>query len=415
MVIKMLQRLFLAFALLFTGLNLYAQAENQFIGFRLDGDARQTSFNFELINNLVIIPVVMNDSIKLNFILDTGVRTTLITNNEPGNLELKLKRQVQVAGLGLARDIKAYVVPDVKLQLPGITGHGQTLIVLGEDYLKLQSHLGKEVHGILGYDFFNHFVVRINYGVKRITVFPPDQYRPGRKMQAIDLVILGGRPYAEAGLTQANGTPARGKFLIDTGASHSLLLETDRNTNVYLPVPNIPTVVGYGLAGEVRGHLARIERLYLGEFVMRRVIASYGSGLYMSSSDSAIGRIGSIGGEIISRFTAVFDYRNHKLYLRPNNSFRKSFDYNMSSIDIIADGKNFKTFTVVNVNLYSAAWHAGLRPGDIVLAVNERGAGELDLEKINAIFRSSPGTVVQLLVRRDKQVFPVRFRLKRQI
>ncbi|HMM12303.1 MAG TPA: aspartyl protease family protein [Bacteroidales bacterium] len=412
----MLKKCCLALALLVAGLTPSAgQTEHQFIGFRLNDGARQSSFSFDYINNLIIIPVVMNDSIKLNFILDTGVRTTLITNNEPGNLELRFTRQVQVAGLGIAHDIKAFVVPDVKLQLPGITGHGQTLIVLGEDYLKLQNHLGKEVHGILGYDFFNHFVVRINYASKRITVFAPDQFKPSRRYSPVDLVIKGGRPYAHARIVQTNGTVAEGMFLIDTGASHSLLLETDRKTDVYLPIPHIPAIIGYGLGGEVSGNLARIERLDWGGFAIKRVIASYGSGLYVSSADSAIGRIGSIGGEIISRFTAIFDYKNQKLYLRPNNVFRKPFDYNMSSMDIVAGGKDFKTFTVVNVNRNSAAWNAGVRPGDIVLSINELGAGELNLEQINAIFRSNPGAVVHMLVRRDKQVLSVKFRLKRLI
>lgn len=411
----MLYNTFLVGFMVLSALAAIAQSEDQFIGFKLDSQARHTSFRFECINNLVIVPVVMNDSIILSFILDTGVRTTLLTHNVSGAFDLQEKRQVQLAGLGIAQNVKAFVVPEVKLQLPGITGRGQTLIVLDEDYLKLQNHLGKEVHGILGYDFFSHFVVRINYSSKRITVYAPEHFKPKRKSKAASLLILGGRPYTVATLEQANGTIVSGMFLIDTGASHSLLLETDRNTNVYLPAPNIPTIVGYGLAGEVRGFLARASQFDLAGFSLRRPIASYAKGLYVTSTDSAIGRIGSIGGEVISRFTATFDYKNRKLYLSPNSAFRKPFDYNMSSIDIIAGGKDFKTFTVINVNMYSAAWYAGLRPGDIILAVNDKGAGELSLEQINGIFRSSHGAVIQLLVRREKHVFPVRFRLKRLI
>jgi hypothetical protein len=411
----MLRRAYTLLLSLVFALALKGQTENQIIGFKLDNDANKTSFSFDLINNLVIIPVLLNDSIKLNFILDTGVRTTLLTNNESGILNLRDNRQVVVEGLGLTREIRAFVVPNVKLQLPGITGFGQTLIALGEDYLKLQNHLGREVHGILGYDFFNHFVVRINYGAKRISVYKHGFFKPQKNSTFLNLTIIGGKPFVQASLTQLNGQVVSGNFLVDTGASHSLLLETERTTDVYLPVPNLPTIIGYGLGGEVRGNLARIQRFDLGKYTLKKVIASYGSGLYRSTSDSLIGRIGSIGGELMSRFTATFDYRNRLLYLKPNNSFRKSFDYNMSSIDVVAEGKDFKTFTIVNVNPYSAAWYAGLRPDDVVLAVNERGAGELDLEQINAIFRSHPGAVIQLLVRRDKKVFTVRFRLKRLI
>ncbi|MDO8898020.1 MAG: retropepsin-like aspartic protease, partial [Bacteroidales bacterium] len=143
-------------------------ASAQFIGYRIDNQNQKASFRFELINNLIIVPVIVNDSVPMRFILDTGVRTTLLTNENLDKLEVAYSRPVVISGLGTAKEIKAYLASNVTLHLPGITGKGQTLIVLGEDYLNLQNHLGVEVHGVLGYDFFNHFIVQINYDSKQI-------------------------------------------------------------------------------------------------------------------------------------------------------------------------------------------------------------------------------------------------------
>ncbi len=129
-------------------------AQSQFIGYRIDSSETKSVFPFELINNLVIVPVMLNDSVQMKFILDTGLRTTLLTEENSHQLEVAFNRTINISGLGSAGEIKAFIASNVKLQLPGITGRGQTLIVLGEDYLNLQSHIGQEVHGILGYDFF---------------------------------------------------------------------------------------------------------------------------------------------------------------------------------------------------------------------------------------------------------------------
>ncbi|MEG0762174.1 MAG: peptide-binding protein, partial [Chryseobacterium sp.] len=49
-------------------------------------------------------------------------------------------------------------------------------------------------------------------------------------------------------------------------------------------------------------------------------------------------RKGSLGGEILRRFTVVFDYPNQKLYLKKNGNYNDSFNFNMSGLDFKQDG-----------------------------------------------------------------------------
>lgn len=399
---------FIGILLLSLPLNLLAQ----FIGFQINGNNKQISFRFEMVNNLIIIPVVLNDSLPMNFILDTGVRTTLLTNENLDKLEVNYNRPVTISGLGLVRDIKAYVASNVTIKLPGITGRGQTLIVLGEDYLNLQSHIGKNVHGVLGYDFITHFVVKVDYVRKRVTVYERDHFTPPRKFTELPLTIATGRPYLEASFQQTDGSIGKGKFLLDSGASHSILFEVDKGVEVQLPQKTMPTIIGWGLGGEIQGVLGRIPSFKMGPFELKKVVSSFTSNLKTLAIAGEHPRIGSIGGEVLGRYTTIYDYQGKRIYLKKNHQFRRGFEYNMSGIDVTAGGKQFKTFTISHIAPNSPAAAAGMMEGDVIVAINGKGAAEFSLEEINAVFRSAAGSWVNIVVMRNQgfEVFKLRLR-----
>lgn len=389
-------------------------AHSQFIGYRIDPPETKSIFPFEYINNLVIVPVLINDSLWMKFILDTGVRTTLLTEWNDQQLEVAYDRPVKISGLGSSGEIEAFVASNVKLQLPGITGRGQTLIVLGEDYLNLKSHIGQEVHGILGYDFFSHFVVKIDYTSKKITVYESESYKPPRRYNVFPIRLAAGRPYLNAVIIQSDGTKSSGSFLIDTGASHSLLLEPDSSNNIVLPAKTLPTIVGWGLSGAIDGKIGRIKFFSFGKFRFKNIVTSFGSSS-LSTGQLVPDRIGSIGGELLSRFTLIVDYKSEKLYLKKNNHYRRSFSHNKSGIELIAEGKDFKTFRVVHVLEGSPAAEIGIIEDDIVVAVNGKGAALLSLEEIQGIFRSELSWTIDITVFRNKQYRNFNFRLKKLI
>ena len=389
-------------------------AQSQFIGYMIDGAEKKSVFPFEYINNLLIVPVLMNDSVPMKFILDTGVRTTLLTEGNDHHLDVAYNRTVKINGLGSAGEIEAYVASSVKLQLPGITGRGQTLIVLGKDYLNLRSHIGQEVHGILGYDFFNHFVVKIDYITRKITVYESENFEPPRRFSMFPIQLVGGRPYLKASITQSDGSQISGRFLIDTGASHSLLLEPDSSNSIRIPERTLPTIVGWGLSGPIDGEMGRIKLFSLGKFTFKNALVSYGSPM-QPSVKAVSDRLGSIGGELLSRFTLIFDYQSEKLYLKKNSHYRRGFSHNKSGLDLVAEGSQFKTFRVVHVIEGSAADENGFQLDDVIVAINGKGAGQLNLEEIQGIFRSETSQVLQVVVLREGQYLSFTFRLKNLI
>jgi len=96
---------------------LYAQN----LGFSLPQGKRKIQIPFEVHNNLIVVPVVLNHALPLKFIVDTGVRTAILTQKTFTDiLGLTYARKYSISGPGGERLVDAYVVNNVSLSLPGM-------------------------------------------------------------------------------------------------------------------------------------------------------------------------------------------------------------------------------------------------------------------------------------------------------
>lgn len=382
--------------------------------FQFVGTKTQVTFGFRLVNNLILVPVVLNDSLPMQFILDTGLRSTLLIVESDSIQNSANCRPVKIAGLGNAGEVTACALSDVRLCLPGIVGNRLNIIALNNEFLDLESHLGYPVQGILGYDFFSSFIVKIDYVNAKITVYKPEVFRQPAKYEKLPLKIENGRPFVKAAVCQLPGIRTDGSFLIDTGASHSLLLQPDEQQGIHLPTKTIPTVIGWGLSGQIDGLLGRIHRLELGSFSFNNALVSFAD-FIQSPSPALPDRIGSIGGEILSRFTIILDYQNETIFLRKNFQYKRLFDHNMSGLDVVVDKRSAHTFRVVNLMDHSPASEAGIMVGDQIVALNRKGSGQLSLEEIQGIFRSGSYEPIQLVILRNNQFYSFSIILRKLI
>jgi C-terminal processing protease CtpA/Prc len=81
---------------------------------------------------------------------------------------------------------------------------------------------------------------------------------------------------------------------------------------------------------------------------------------------------------------------------------------------VVSEGENFQVFKVVRIRDKSPASDAGLRPQDIVLAVDGQAAKDLTLSKIKDLFRRHSQDCL-LKVKRGEQELTITVKLKRQI
>src|ERR1041384_5933907 len=123
------------FVLFLCGLGIHLQGQNvpqnQNLGFSLADGKKKVRIPIEIFNNLVVVPVVLNDALPLKFILDTGVRTTILTQKTFTDiLNLTYARKYTISGPGGEKLIEAYVTNNVSLELPGVLGRGHAMLVL---------------------------------------------------------------------------------------------------------------------------------------------------------------------------------------------------------------------------------------------------------------------------------------------
>ena len=391
---------------------------SQVLGFSLADGRKKVEIPIEIYNNLIVVPVVLNGALPLKFILDTGVRTAILTQKTFSDiLNLSYSRKYTISGPGGEQIIDAYITNNVSLELPGVNGRGHALLVLGQDYLELRNYLGTDVHGILGYELFSRFIIEVDYEKKMLTLSVPQRFRKKRKYQAIPIKIEDTKPYLTTSVVFSDGKQMSAKLLVDSGASHGLMLEPTSDPRIVVPAAAVSSVIGRGLGGEITGKVGRIGSIRLANYEIKDVIANFPdpNSYFDSLKLGATQRNGAIGGEILSRFTVIFNFPKEEIYLRKNSAFKRKFHYNLSGLTVKAKGSRLNVFEVTEVRQKSTADVAGVLAGDLIVSINGINTKTLDLNTINGYFNHKPGKKINLVVDRNGEQLRLSFELEDQI
>ena len=373
------------------------------LGFSLPEGKKKVQIPIEIYSNLIVVSVVLNHQLPLKFILDTGVRTTILTQKTFTDiLNLQYSRKYTISGVGGVNLIEAYITNNVSLTLPGIESNGHAMLVLAEDYLQLRNYLGTDVHGILGYELFSRFIVDVDYERKILTLTVPSNIKKYKKFKSIPIKIEDTKPYLITTITLEDGTKLSAKLLVDTGASHGLMLDPLSDERIHVPEQTISSLIGRGLGGEIFGKIGRIKNMQLGTYTLNNVVTNFPdpNSYYDSLKVGKIFRNGSIGGEVMNRFHIVFNFPEEKIYFKKNSSFKKDFHHNLSGLTIKAKGAQLNIFEITEVRDRSAAQLANLAVGDIIESVNGLGLKSLTLNLVNGMLNDKPGKKVKMEVTR---------------
>lgn len=353
-------------------------------------------------HNLVIMPLQINNGPTLNFILDSGVNKTILTEPLLLNvLGLESDKLVYILGLGGEGFVEALHIEDVSIQIADdIEGRNLDLLVIHEDILSLSELFGFHIHGIIGYDLLKEFPIYINYINDFIRIYNESDYRIRRNSYKIPFELINDKPYIDAEITGHADTTITKPLLLDLGASHTLYLH-----HKYRFLNEGETMISYlgkGISGDMYGEEGRLKKIKLAEnLVVEDAIVAYPEPGQMWIEQLDIQWEGLLGSSILSRFHLIIDYPSEQLVLRKNSSFNNPFNSNLSGIDLFAEGRHYRKFIISYVRPNSPAYEAGVKPRDRIVRINQKNAYEIRLQDVLNELSASPGTRISLTVSRE--------------
>jgi len=391
---------------------------------------------FQLINNVMVIPLEVNGT-ELSFIFDSGVGTPLLFNlSEQDSIQINKVSEITIRGLGEGEPIQALSSKDNVFKMGAILNSKQEFFVVLDESLNFSPSLGVPVHGIIGYDLFRDFVVEINYNSKYIKFHNRElyAYKKNKKSQTLPLDIRNKKAYVTGAVVLQESKEIPVRMLLDTGSSDAIWLF--ENESIGIPDTNYNDFLGRGLAGDIFGKRTKVRSIKIGSFVIEDAKTAFPDKASFKSIESLRSRNGSLGGEVLKRFNFIFDYENQKITLRKNGNFKTPFQYNLSGIELQHNGLRYVTESIAgpgrivkqnesktygNVQILwenqtrlslipeiivsgiragSPAEDAGLREGDVILAVNGKNVHSFKLQQILHMLNEKKGKRVRVLIER---------------
>jgi hypothetical protein len=381
----------------------FAPPKIQVTDFSIVGGAPQTTIPIQLINNHIYGEAKLLGKGPFVFIFDTGghnlVSPTLAT-------QLGLKMEGKLPGTGAGEGVMEGGFTHVdELQVGNAVVKNQLFIALPLDTLGTIE--GEPLPGMVGYETFRRFVTRIDYGSKTITLIDPKHFDPKDAGTPIPFTFNDSIPEV---MGTFEGLPA--KYDIDTGSRSELTLTkpfAEQNGLRAKHSKGVDTVDGWGVGGPSIGYVTRGKTMTLGPIEIDGVVTSLstqGKGAF-SGTDYQ----GNVGGGILKRFVVTFDYDHQMMYLKPLPgpvADTGTFDRAGMWFNQAAQG-----FEIVDVTQGAPAAEAGLKNGDVIVAVDGVSTDKIHLYDLRQRLRDEPpGTVVRFTIKDGAAVKDVKLTLR---
>jgi hypothetical protein len=337
-------------------------------------------FNFE--NDHIMVPCRVNGSEPIWFLLDTGAEATIINIGRMKEFGLEPFGATSVTGGGNSAPFSFTRVASLKVGDAELTGQRDGVM----DLSGLERIYGMPMGGLLGYDFLSRFVVEVDYPSKTLALYDPATHATPGTGRSVPFILEEGHPHVASRISVPGAPPIDADMVLDCGAADTVnltspfvkahrLLELARSKPAGAPNTLPGSEKEFFAQTSVRG---RISAITLGGFTVRDVPINLmvgTTGGYASESFS-----GTIGEGVLRRFKTIYDYSRRVMILEPNADFgtpfagRKTF-----GATFLSNGPDYTVFKVTGIRKDSPAEAAGLKTGDVVVALDGRPAQDFRL------------------------------------
>jgi hypothetical protein len=361
-----------------------------------------TKFSFVQLTGGIILLQGRFDKFKdtLNFILDTGSGGISLDSTTVDYFGVKPEPSSRtIRGIAGVRNVS--FLNNKKLHLPGLTIDSLNFHVSNYDILT--AVYGERIDGIIGYSVFSRYIIKINYDSTQVEFWTKGAIKYPRGGHLLKPAITS-LPVQTARLKDNNTVETR--YLIDMGAGLNVLFSRDfiKDSNVLRGNRKLYTKEAEGLGGKVDMYLTVLKEFRIGPYKFRNVPINIFDDEFNVTSYPHLG--GLIGNDLLRRFNVVVNYEQKEFHLLPNSHFYDPFDYAYSGIELyLVNGR----IIIGDVAKDSPAEKAGVREGDVVVAINKNFIQNISLYK-TALQNANEG--VNMIVMRDGQLMEFKFKVK---
>jgi PDZ domain/Aspartyl protease len=371
--------------------------------FRFTTGKSATNIPFELNSNKIYLSCKINNGDSRWFVLDSGCPVTAIEMTLARELKLPISKEQEIGGAGEGRTTLGFT--QVKsLTLPGLDLFPKSTWALAVNK-PVSPYEGRRIDGLLGVDFLERFVVRIDYPGRTLDVFLPGEFRPTGKEITVPLEKVGGHYTVPGTLGLKGGKSVKGRFIVDVGVRLPLLAATpfvNRHELIGALSAGPRQTVGGGLGGETTAHLGRLESLSIGDLKIDApfVALSQEQRSFLAGDDTQ----GLLGAEIFRRYRMTWNLPGKQVLFEETTESRLPFEFDMSGMFLVTSVDDFHDVRVLSVVDGGPASKAGIMPNDVLLSVDGVATKDLTLEQIRSQFKEDKASRILTLIRNGEQL-----------
>lgn len=374
------------------------------------------SLPFEKVGSNMVVTLRINASSMLSFILDSGVSNTIITQLMPeDSVALNYSDMTDLYGLGTGNRLNVFESNNNIIKIGKLNLKNKKVFVLEEDIFHLTQQTGTKINGLIGFDFFQDYIVEIDYTNSRIRFYDRDLFQIPKGYETIPMTIEDQKMFIQISVLETDTTQRTAKMLIDTGAELNAWFQTFKKGAVQQPSKTIRGTIGQGLNGEITGKYGRFPQICFGKFCLKKAIVSFPDSAAISEIVSTSDRDGTIGSQILSRFNFFIDYNQKRFYFKPNGNFRDDFKYNVTGIEIAQILPFVPQTEVCLVWENSPAALSGVQVGDQIVEINGQKAFRMKINEIKMLFETPSKYPLSLVLLRNGEEIKVKIDMNSRI
>jgi PDZ domain/Aspartyl protease len=269
---------------------------------------------------------------------------------------------------------------------------------------------GIQIDGMIGFEYFSRFAVRLDYGARTMTTTQFAHFDAKDAGTAVPFKFYDHLPQVTGSI---DGVPAL--LDIDSGARNEIVVTAPfvaRHKLRTRYVKGVSAITGWGMGGPSRSYVARIPSVTLHGIEVDDVVASLSEAKGGSFSDANFD--GNIGSGLLKRFAVTFDYSQQMMYLKrlaQQPADAGHFDRSGMWINAATGA-----YEVKSIAANSPAAQAGLAEGDLITSLNGQRAVAERLSDARSMLRSLPaGTEVSVTFTRGGTERRTTLKLRDQI